>query len=79
MKELLKKAVLLINIFSFLLTLLWGVLGVVCEIIGIGRFERILLAVNDVLEFERFCLIGYILLIVLIITSILHNKLKKST
>lgn len=63
-----------INIISFILVIILGIPGVVYEILGHQKFEKILENLHIPLSIDSFIVIGWICTAVLIISYILRKK-----
>ena len=70
-----KNTLSILNIGSLILVFVWGILGAIHEIIGPAKFEKILYAINVSLSFKIFCRIGYVLVVVLIVTYFLKKRI----
>ena len=75
MIELIRKLIEILNIISLIFVLIWGVSGLICEVIGPVRFEAVLHVISTSLTFEMFCKIGYVMMIVLIGTYFLKERI----
>ena len=73
-KGLLKATLLIINIISFVLVLLFGASGIIYELFGPASYEKILQKLKIPWSFERIWLFMFVCLIILIITYILRKK-----
>lgn len=73
-KGLLKATLLIINIISFVLVLLFGASGIIYELFGPASYEKILQKIKIPWSFEHIWLFMFVCLIILIITYILRKK-----
>lgn len=74
MREFLNIFLLIINIISFVLVLLFGASGIIYELFGPASYEKILQKLKIPWSFERIWLFMFVCLIILIITYILRKK-----
>ena len=74
MRETLRILLLIINIVSFALVLLFGVTGIIYELSGPASYEKMLEELKIPWSFERIWLFMFICLIVSIIIYILRKK-----
>lgn len=74
MKEVLRIILLITNIISFALVLLFGVTGIIYELLGAANYEKMLKKLKIPWSFERIWLFMFVCLIILIITYILRKK-----
>lgn len=74
MREFLKVVLLIINIISFALVLLFGASGIIYELFGPANYEKMLHKLKIPWNFERIWLFIFVCLIILIITYILRKK-----
>ncbi len=74
MRAILRISLLIINIVSFALVLLFGVTGIIYELSGPASYEKMLEELKIPWSFERIWLFMFICLIVSIITYILRKK-----
>lgn len=65
---------LIINIISFVLVLLFGASGIIYELFGPTSYEKILQKLKIPWGFEHIWLFMFVCLIILIITYILRKK-----
>lgn len=75
MKTLFKAIVQVVHILSFCGVLLAGVLGVIYEIVGYAKFEKILSSLGISKGFERIWILSIIMLLLLIVTYFIKTKL----
>lgn len=75
MKEILKVGLLIINRLSFMCVLLFGATGIVYELLGPGRYEKILAKLRINWSFERIWLFVFVCLIISLVTYLLRKKL----
>ena len=73
-REFLNIILLIINIISFVLVLLFGASGIIYELFGPANYEKILQKLKIPWSFERIWLFMFVCLIILIITYILRKK-----
>ena len=73
-REFLNIILLIINIVSFVLVLLFGASGIIYELFGPANYEKILQKLKIPWSFERIWLFMFVCLIILIITYILRKK-----
>ena len=64
----------IVNKISFVLVLLFGVSGIIYELFGPAKYEKILQKLKITWSFERIWLFMFVSLIILIITYILRKK-----
>lgn len=74
MRKFLNIFLLIINIISFVLVLLFGASGIIYELFGPASYEKILQKLKIPWSFERIWLFMFVCLIILIITYILRKK-----
>lgn len=74
MRKFLNIFLLIINIISFALVLLFGASGVVYELLGPANYEKILKKLKIPWSFERIWLFMFLCLIILIITYFLRKR-----
>lgn len=74
MRAILRISLLIINIVSFALVLLFGVTGIIYELSEPASYEKMLEELKIPWSFERIWLFMFICLIVSIITYILRKK-----
>ena len=74
MREFLRITLLTINVISFVATLIFGVFGVLAEILNPPTFEKFLSKLHIPLGYDRFLLIAYISVAIMIITYFLRKK-----
>ena len=74
MRKFLNIFLLIINIISFALVLLFGASGVVYELLGPANYEKILIKLKIPWNFERIWLFMFLCLIILIITYFLRKR-----
>ncbi len=77
MRDSVRAFLLVVNIVSFIFVCLFGLVGVVVDIIGPGEFDRLLARFNIAWSFDQGTIAGYICLAVLIITYFSRKKLFK--
>ncbi|MBE6765618.1 MAG: hypothetical protein E7546_07075 [Ruminococcaceae bacterium] len=77
-KRFLGTFLLVVNIISFVLTLVLGAIGVYAEIVGPGNFINQLEFLNINMSYDQFLIVGYICTAVTIITYIALSKIKIS-
>ena len=75
MKEFIRNIVNITHIISFCLLLVVGVMGVIYELIGHVRFERLLKTIGISNSFDKFWILGVVVLFVLLITYFLKAKI----
>ena len=76
MKNILKYAINTIHIFSFLVTMLVGVAGILYEIVGRVKFEQLMDKLHITNGVKSTWVVGSIMLFLLIITAFIKDKLK---
>ncbi len=74
MKNLIGIVINVIHVFSLCISMLVWVAGIIYEIVGPGKFERMFSAIGIPNAFGRFWLIGSIALILSIITYCIKSK-----
>lgn len=74
MREVLRMILLITNIISFALVLLFGATGIIYELLGPANYEKMLEKLKIPWSFERIWLFMFVCLIILIITYILRKK-----
>lgn len=74
MRNVIKIILLIINIISFVLVWLFGVTGVVYEILGPASYEKMLAKLNIPWSYESIWSFMFICLIILIATYLLRKK-----
>ncbi len=74
MKETIKIILLIINILSFIIVAIIGLLGIVSEILGPAKFNDLLKSLNMPFDFNILWKLSIIFIPVLIITFILRKK-----
>ena len=70
-----KNVLSVLHMGTLILVFVWGLLGAIHEIIGPAKFESILYAIDVSLSFKIFCRIGYVLVVVLIVTYFLKKRI----
>lgn len=75
MRDFIKALLFVTNIVSFALVIIFGIGGVIYEILGPEKYERIFRWLNIPWNFDKFFNIGYICLAILIVTYFLRVKL----
>ena len=75
MRTFLSTALLVVNVVSFFLTVLFGAFGVYEQIMGPADAEKLLKRLRISLTYNQVLIIGFICLAVMIITYILRAKL----
>ena len=75
MKEILKMIVQVVHVLSFCGVILSVILGTVYEIIGHAKFEQVLSAIGISKGFERLWVFSAIMLLLLITTYFIKDKL----
>ena len=78
MRNFIKKTLLVINIVSCVLVLVFGIFGILAEILNPPIFERLLTKLKIPLDYNSFLLIAYISCAVLIITYFIRTKCFKN-
>jgi len=78
MRNFIKKTLLVINIVSCVLVLVFGIFGILAEILNPPIFERLLTKLKFPLDYNSFLLIAYISCAVLIITYFIRTKFFKN-
>ena len=74
MRKLLKVLLLVTNIISFVLVLLFGASGIVYELFGPANYEKMLQKLNISWDLKHILLFMYLCLIVLIVTYVVRKK-----
>ena len=74
MREFLNVILLVINIVSFVLVLVFGASGIIYELLGPANYEKILQKLKIPWSFERVWMFMFVCLIILIVTYILRKK-----
>lgn len=74
MKKFLYIILLIINIISFVLVLLFGTSGIIYELFGPANYEKILRNLKIPYSFEHIWLFMFVCLTILFITYILRKK-----
>ena len=74
MRNFIKKTLLVINIVSCVLVLVFGIFGILAEILNPPIFERLLTKLKIPLDYNSFLLIAYISCEALIITYFIRTK-----
>ena len=74
MKDVLKKVVSCINIVSAVILCVLGAIGVVCEIIGAGKFDALLATLNMPFGFTEYWYISMAALVVVILSFAIKSK-----
>lgn len=74
MKEVLKIILLIINIISFALVALFGVTGIIYEILGPAVYEKMLIKLKISWSFESIWNFMFVCLVILIITYFIRKK-----
>jgi len=74
-KDIVKVFLFVMNIISFVLVAIFGLAGLVYEILGPSKFEKLLARLNIPWTFERVWNVSFICLVVLIVIYILRKKL----
>ena len=74
MREILRIILLITNIISFVLVLLFGASGIIYELFGPANYEKMLEKLKIPWSFERIWLFVFVFLIILIITYSLRKK-----
>ena len=77
-KRFLGTFLLVVNIISFVLMLVFGAFGIYEQIVGPGNFMKLLEFLNINMSYNQFVLVGYICTAVTIITYIALSKIKIS-
>lgn len=75
MRKHLNIILLIINIISFVLVLLFGTSGIIYELFGSASYEKTLQALKNPWSFEHIWSFMFVCLIILITTYILRKKL----
>lgn len=75
MRKHLNIILLIINIISFVLVLLFGASGIIYELFGAASYEKTLQALEIPWSFEHIWSFMFVCLIILITTYILRKKL----
>ena len=75
MKEFIRNIVNITHIISFCMLLVIGVMGVIYELIGHVRFERLLKTIGVSNSFDKFWILGVVVFFVLLITYFLKAKI----
>ena len=75
MRKHLNIILLIINIISFVLVLLFGTSGIIYELFGSASYEKTLQALKTPWSFEHIWSFMFVCLIILITTYILRKKL----
>lgn len=74
MKDAIGMILLIINIVLFVLVLLFGITGVIYEILGPAGYEKVIARLKIPWSYERIWSFMFVCLIVLIITYFLRKK-----
>ena len=74
MRKFITTILLVINIISFVLVLLFGASGIIYELFGPAKYEIILRKLKISWSFEHIWLFMFVCLMILIITYILRKK-----
>lgn len=74
MKEILRIVLLVTNILSFVLVLLFGATGIIYELLGPASYEQFLAKLKIPWSFEHIWLFEFVCLVILIITYFLRKK-----
>lgn len=74
MREVLRIILLITNIISFALVLLFGATGIIYELLGPANYEKMLEKLKIPWSFERIWSFMFVCLIILTITYILRKK-----
>ena len=74
MRELIKNALLGVNIISFVLVLLFGVTGIIYELFGPANYEKMLEKLKIPWSFECVWVFAFGCFVLLIISYILRKK-----
>ena len=77
MRGFVREILLVVNTIFFALTAVFGLVGVVYEILGPGIFDKMLLKLRIPWSFEQGWNVSFICLAVLIITFFVRKKLFK--
>lgn len=75
MIEWLKAVLLIVNIVSFIIVLIFGLFGIVEYILGPNDVEKLLKKINIPLSYNQILIIGFICLALMIITYIIRTKI----
>ena len=74
MKEIIRKFLLITNVVSFSLVLLFGASGLISDLFGIATYEKILEKLKIPWNYKSVWIFAYICLIILLITYYLRQK-----
>ncbi len=74
MRNIVRIFLLIVNYISFALVLLFGLSGVIYEILGPARYEKILAKLKIPWSFDRVWSFMFICLIIMILTYFLRKK-----
>jgi len=74
LRKFLNIILLILNVSSFVLILLFGASGIICELFGPVIYEKLLQKLKIPWSFERIWLFLFVCLIILIITYFLRKK-----
>lgn len=74
MKNVVRIALLVINIICFILVAIFGVTGVVYEILGPAGYQKMLAKLKIPWSFQRIWTFMFICLVILIVTYFLRKK-----
>ena len=66
---------LVVNIISFVATVLFAILGVYEQIMGVADAEKLLKKIHIPLSYNQVLIIGFVFLVLMIISYILRAKL----
>ena len=73
MKEILKIVLILVSKVSSMILLIYGVIGIVAELLNPPVFEKLLSKLNIPLNYDELWMIGWINLAVFIITNLVKK------
>ena len=74
MKEVIKKIIQLVQVFLFCGLMLSGALGVLYEIVGHAKFEKILFSIGISNGFEKMWIFSAKMLLLFTVICIIRNK-----
>ena len=74
MRKVLSIILLIINIISFVLVLLFGASGIIDELFGHANYEKMLQKLKIPWSYERIWVFMFVCLIILIVTYVLRKK-----
>ncbi len=75
MRSFMNTVLLILNIISFAIVILFGVFGTYEQIMGPANAEKLLKTLHIPLSYNQTVIVGFICLTIMIITYILRSKL----